>query len=119
MKEGDFLLNNERHELLGTDVSIDVCIAEGYMMMEYNPSDSFDRTVEYRVLRCLPEYDNLAGELETDKYITFDELIELYEQEKEGIDSYSETHIHVNFENPDYGDFLNLADDVAGYMGLY
>lgn len=113
--------------LLGTDVSIDVCKAEGYTMIKFDGRKAFDRTKEYEIFAHYPNYciEDSDGEIKkNDKvfeaYLNFDDLMELYEKDKEGIDSLVGNHKshYYDFENPTYYDFLHLADDINSYKGL-
>lgn len=104
-------------KIIGTDISLDVCKEEGYMMMEYDARKKFDRTKEYRTFCHFPVYTHLEG-FRTNSFYSFDELVKIYEKDKEGLNSSSETDKSVNFDNPDYHDFLNLASDIQFYRGL-
>ena len=104
---------------LGTDISIDVCKAEGYTMIQFDARKKFNRTKEYRIFNYYPEYcEGLNNEINTDTFCSFDELVEKYNKDKQSIDSFAETNQYVNFETPDYYDFLNLASDLLAYCGL-
>lgn len=104
--------------ILGIDVSIEVCKAEGYTMIEYDARKKFNADTEYRIFNTYPEWHENHGEVMTENYLSFNDLKESYLEDKKGIDSFAETNIHVNFENPNYYDFLNLASDLLQYKGL-
>lgn len=104
----------------GTDVNLGVCKNEGYTMIEFNEKEIFDKNEYYRVFYFEPEYVNNYPNRTTcfDQKETFEGLRELYLKHKEGIDNFAETNNYVNFDNPDYTDFLNLASDLIAYCGL-
>lgn len=102
-------------------------------MMEYDARKKFNRETSYNVFCYLPLYIleeqsktgkvELSGVKETknrylNTYYSFNELLELYKEYEEDINIFSETNLNVNFENPDYHDFLNLANDINAYSGL-
>lgn len=104
---------------IGTDLSLDVCKAEGYMMMQYDARKKFNKDEYYRLFNYYPEYcEDVAGTMLTDTMQNWSNLVEIYEQHKEGINSFAETDQHVNFNDPDYYDFLTLADEINAYCGL-
>lgn len=104
--------------LVGQDVSIDVCKGEGYVYVNFNTKE-FKRDKAYRVMRKYPYYDELKGQYHTDVFISWNDVLELYLEDKKSIDSFAETCNHVNFENPTIHDFVNLCSDVSSYKGLY
>lgn len=103
--------------LVGQDISIDVCKSEGYIYINFNTKE-FKRDKEYRVMQKFPCWDELKGQYIVDVFLTFDEVMEEYLEDKEGIDSFAETNLHVNFVNPTIHDFVNLCSDVNSYKGL-
>lgn len=103
--------------IIGTDVSLDVCEEEGYMMVEYDARKKFNPDEEYRAFCYYPSYVPMSNEIRTDEMVSFNRLKELYLEDKESIDTFSETHKYVNFDDPGYYDFLNLASDVIGFKG--
>lgn len=109
--------------IIGTDVSLTVCKEEGYLMMEFDGRKKFDPDRQYRVFAYLPSY--IAEEIgvdpnttHIDTEISFNDLVEDYERNEIALNRYGETDKWVNFENPNYHDFLILADDINGYKGL-
>ena len=114
---------------LGTDISIETCKKEGYLIIEYFEGEDFDPYECYRIKQYAPSY--IKDEL-LDTYVkdgndilitdtsmyNFIDLKELYLEYKEKIDNFAETDKTVNFENPTYNDFLNLANDIHSYCGL-
>lgn len=103
--------------LVGTDVSIEVCKNEGYLYVNFNTKE-FKKDKEYRVMRKFPSWDKLKGQYHTDVFISWNDVLELYLDDKKSIDSFAETCNHVDFENPTIWDFVNLCDDVSSYKGL-
>ena len=119
----------EIETLIGTDVSIEECIQSGYTIIDTN-GEEFDREKSYRIMEFYPDYVLEEMEVENieevdrfnymlvDTEYSFNELIEVYNDNKKGMDSSCETHIHVNFGEPTFYDFLNLASDCSSYCGL-
>ena len=113
----------EQIEIIGTDVSSDVCKEEGYLMLEHDASMEFDRTEYYRVFRYYPDY--CIGDVITEKklmldtLVSFDDLVEFYQEKKKELDSFTETGEHINFKNPTIYDLLNLASDIESYGGYF
>lgn len=103
--------------LVGIDVSIDVCKNEGYLYVNFNTKE-FKKDKEYRVMRKFPIWDDLKGQYHTDVFISWDDVLELYLDDKKAIDDFAETCNFVNFENPTINDFVNLCSDVSSYKGL-
>ena len=104
---------------IGTDVSLQTCKAEGYTMIQYDARKRFNQDAYYRIFDYYPEYcEGVAGNIMHDTEYTFNELVERYDSQKKGLDSFAETHKYVNFDNPNYWDFLNLASDLLAYCGL-
>lgn len=106
--------------IIGTDCSLDVCKNEGYFMMQYDARKKFDADAYYRVFQYAPDYvdDNKRRDTIVDVEYTFNDLVELYQDKKNDIDSCCETYLHINFDTPTYRDFLNLASDIGSYCGL-
>ena len=121
---------------IGSDVSLHVCRAEGYLMMEYTKNKLFKKGVLQKdvYVRFTATGGYLAwnanGKLlppqmrKTDAYILdvslcWDDLIEIYEYNKKGIDSLCDyEHCKPNFDSPSEYDMLNLASDIHRYCGL-
>ena len=57
-------------------------------------------------------------DINTDKQLSFTDLLEIYERNRDGVNSFAETDKNINFGKPDYYDFLNLASDLLAYCGL-
>jgi hypothetical protein len=104
---------------IGIDVSLDVCKAEGYTMIQFDARKKFNPDQQYRIFEYYPEYcEGYGGKLKADTLCSFNDLRELYERHEKGCNSFAETNKFVNFETPDYYDFLNLASDLLAYCGL-
>jgi hypothetical protein len=103
----------------GIDISLRVCKLEGYPMIEYDARKAFDVNTGYRIFCYFPQYckKDLKG-LRTNVNYSFNDLKGMYLDEKDDIDSCCSTNTIVNFENPSYTDFLNLANDIMSYSGL-
>ena len=100
---------------IGTDVSLSVCKAEGYMIIEFDGRKPFTPKTEIRCIVYWPEYDHFAGELMLSDYWDAESLWEVYQDNKQGIDSF----IGGSHEFPtDYHEFLHLASDTNQYVGL-
>lgn len=115
---------------VGTDVSIQCCIEEGYMMADYNSRKLYKRGElqpghEVRFLAHLPGYLKSemgwqVGDLSllVDIDLSANDLWELYtenEETKQGIDSM--IGMEHKFPESIY-DMLHLASDINSYCGL-
>lgn len=104
---------------IGTDISLDVCKAEGYMMIQFDARKKFKKDEEYRIFAHAPDYiEELKNEVLIDVFYSFNELLEMYEEDKESINNCCETDKHINFDSPNFYDFLNLSCDINSYKGL-
>jgi hypothetical protein len=104
---------------IGTDISLDVCKAEGYMMIQFDARKKFKKDEEYRIFAHAPDYiEELKNEVLIDVFYSFNELIEMYEEDKKSIDQCCGTERDLDFNNPNFFDFLNLASDINSYKGL-
>jgi len=112
-------LTTKEMKTIGTDVSLSVCKAEGYTMIQFDARKKFDENRQIRIFSYYPEYcEGYSGQIMTDTNYSFVELKETYERYKQGMDSCCETGKFVNFEKPTYKDFLFLASDISSYCGL-
>ena len=89
-------------------------------MMEFNArklikKGKIDMDCRVHFTSFWPEYDGLKGQINTDTYLSANEVIERYEREKEGINSSCDRK-DANIEH--YYDLLQLASDVQWYCGL-
>lgn len=106
---------------IGTDVSLEVCRAEGYMtmMIASNEKEPLDPDKFYEFGQTLPDYaSNTPGLF--NKYYRGNQsaktLWEMYLSRKEGIDSFVGQEGERPFPTNVY-ELLNLASDVQAYMG--
>lgn len=104
--------------IIGTDISLSVCKAEGYLMIEFNGRKKFDRKEYYRVFAHAPDYLDLDNKIILDTLVSFDDLKEVYDRFAEDLNSFAETSTHVDFEKPTINDLLSLACDINSYTGL-
>ncbi len=111
---------------IGQDVSIQTCRDEGYMVMDY-PVYKFKanpRTTDCRFTRSLPFYIRqemcmqvTESIIHLDAYLSWGELMEMYQQHKEGVDSMiGGTYQYI--DDPEPYQVLNLAADLDMYCGL-
>lgn len=108
----------EPHErLIGTDVSLDVCYHEGYMMGIFHNDDDFDRETDYRLIQYYPEWvreNHHRGRSikQLDIHLSFNDLVDIYKENRESVNSIADTENYVNFDDPCEYDFLHLASDL-------
>jgi hypothetical protein len=112
-----------KNQIIGTDVSLEVCKNEGYLMVKTD--GIFSPDVQYNVFAYFPDYmfsetNNLIedGDKSTDEFISLVELLELYAKHKESIDKFCGDSYSLNASDYNYGSFLSLADVVNVYCGL-
>jgi len=108
---------------IGIDIDKETNEIEGYLQMEFDARKKFDKSQEYRVFATYPEYIRKEigckkNYLIVDTWVSWNELIEVYESEKESLDNFAETNRIVETKKPDHYDLLNLASDINSYMGL-
>ena len=107
---------------IGTDVNLDTCKEEGYMMMKYDGRKPFKPDTSVIIFRYFPEYIRQemgikgAGDKMWTRLDTLD-VWEVYQSHKAGIDSFAGQA--GGFEYPtDWYELLYLADTVDSYCGL-
>jgi hypothetical protein len=121
---------------IGTDISLAECRAEGYGMIEFNKSKLLkkgilqkDTPVRYFRTFGYLSHDEKGRPLElgmmkaelyiTDTLISWNDLIEIYEPRKEGIDNFADfKNCPLNWDNPTEYDLLTLADIIDSYCGI-
>lgn len=105
---------------IGTDMSLDVCKQEGYLMVKFDNSKEFDRSENYNVFAYMPAYatEGTKPEKIVDTFVSFDELAITYLRNRERINSFADTDSNVDFNSPTIYDLLNLASDINAYQGL-
>lgn len=108
---------------IGTDVDLDTCKAEGYLMLDYSEDDLVDGTTTikdkntcFRVYAYAPDYcEEIKDEIIVDTEVSIDGLWEWYLENKEGVDSF----IGMEHEKPTcIHSLLSLASDLNSYCGL-
>lgn len=105
--------------ILGTDVNLDTCKEEGYLMVEFDENIEFNKDTEYYLFSYYGyQIPSSFDKLYVDCSYSFNQLVELYNKNKDSINSCCDTESNVNFINPTIYDLLNLANDVECYQGL-
>jgi hypothetical protein len=102
---------------VGGDASFDVNIYDSYIMGDYPLV--FDRTQDIDVVKFFYDTDGEEDDKITciiSNSVSFDELQEIYRDNLDPIESCSETSKHVDFINPGFYDFLNLASDCEAWL---
>lgn len=108
--------------VIGSDVSLDVCINEGYLML--NKNGKFNYNACYSVFAFVPDYimaksNETEHSLITNTSISVVEAIEIYKRFKLGIDSFiGDTHSTNKSDYKSYYDLLSLCDSINPYCGL-
>jgi hypothetical protein len=110
---------------IGTDGSLDTCKSEGYLMVQFEKKEPFDRASYYNVFALYPEYIRKESAIPikkneriVDAYVSFNDLEKIYLDNKKGLDSFADTGTNINFESPTIYDLLSLASDINAYCGL-
>lgn len=121
---------------IGTDVSLQTCMDEGYTVMDYAVRKLFPRgrkngidkdcqcsfsaswPLDCRSSVATPN-DPFGMRRRFDTTYSWNDLLERYGRHKAGIDSCCDfANCSTNFENPTEWDMLHLADCIAAYCGL-
>ena len=113
---------------IGTDVSMEVCRNEGYMIMEFTkrdlvPKGVLQKDAVVRFLRHFPDYirermGGLVGQpLALDISMAAEDVWYLYEEHHKSIDNMCGYDSKREFPSNEY-DLLHLASDVDMYCGL-
>lgn len=90
-------------------------------MVKFDKKEPFNTNESYNVFSYMPEYALQEGEKTyktVDTYVSFNELIEVYNRDKDSINSFADTESNIDFINPTIYDLLNLASDINSYKGL-
>ena len=103
---------------LGTDISLDVCKGEGYLMVQFDARRKFTKNLEVRFIRYWPDYDKLAGEILVDTFSCLSDVWGAYQGDKKGIDSFADMDYNDINEISDIYTFLHFADSVDAYNGF-
>lgn len=111
---------------IGTDISIQTCRDEGYMVMDYSVQDFHKDPIQTDCLftKSLPVYirEEMAWKvgdpiITTHVWFCWIDLYERYLEHKDGIDSYVGFD-YSDIKRPTPHDVLNLASDIDSYCGL-
>ena len=112
---------------IGTDVSIEVCRAEGYIVMDYSFTEykTDPQAVLFRFTKSYPDHIRetmgwRVGDpiIIMDVSFTWDDLWEIYIENKGGIDSMIGGGHHLNLPDIRPREVLNLASNIDAYCGL-
>lgn len=104
-------------KIIGTDVSLGVCKGEGYMMMDTEGAVKLDPEKQYRVFCYCPSWVQ-EGTIAIDERISFNELLEIYNKHKSGIDSFADDMPSImENSNDSLYDLLRAADTINMYCG--
>lgn len=114
--------------LIGIDTNIEECVRSGYMIVD-TEGNRFSPNKEFRLIQFVPDdaleeqhihpdtADRFDYTLIDDKY-SWDEMVELYKEDSKEIDSCGDLKRNTNFKNPDFYDFVYLANVISSYTGL-
>ena len=118
---------------IGTDVSLETCRAEGYMVIEFavrelypnGRKNGIDKDCLVNCTKSYPDYIRKeqgwgVGDpvIMLDVDYSWNDLMELYLKHKKGIDSLIGASYDVETIEPTEYDILNLASDIDAYCGL-
>lgn len=120
---------------IGTDMSLKVCLEEGYTVMDFKVRELFphgrkngiDKGRAVRFSASVPAYARKSMAVRGDPFgmrrlweafLSWDDLTELYLPRKAGVDSFAGGCPVSDMENPDEYEMLNLADILNAYCGL-
>jgi len=108
--------------IIGTDIDLETCQEEGYMVMVYDARKKFGLDVPVALKRTMPgTYSEEDKDYEYTTHIeaiTAREVWGKYEEHKTEIQSFAETPFESITDIKEYYDLLHLADDVDSYMNL-
>lgn len=110
-----------KNKIIGTDVSLEVCKNEGYLMLEMDGKftpDKYIRLFRHYPDYCIEESPYLAEKMILDGKFTLDQLIEIYQSKKASIDKFTGMEYSIKSKEYDYYSFLSLADSIDSYLGL-
>ena len=101
--------------IIGTDVSLDVCKGEGYMMMNTLGDKKLDVDKSYPVFSYWPGTDTL----DVDTTYSWKDALEKYERHKTGIDRFADDMPErMKTKDPSFNDLLQATDTISHYCGL-
>lgn len=112
--------------IIGTDISLDECKREGYMMMEYEEGSVFDKDKQYDIFCYYPEYlikeskgTFLEGAKAIDTTVSWNECLRLYKKHETGINKFADDMKAIMRKHkPLFSDLLAAADTLNIYCGL-
>ena len=102
---------------IGTDVSLDICKAEGYLMMSFDASKKFTPYIDCHFTAHYPEYVGIDS-LSVDITLSLTDVYEIYENHKQGVDQCCGVQYQSINDIQSYESFLSFADSVNSYVGL-
>lgn len=117
-------MDKQMENWIGIDIDIEENIRSGYGIVD-TENKSFNQEYEYNYMEFTPDF--ITGDLDIfDKldyisintYISWSELVNIYNDNKEDLNSFAEIDQHTNFTEPSFYDFVNLAFTINKYQGL-
>jgi|TARA_Y100000296_G_C5084186_1_gene211518 hypothetical protein len=120
--------NSQTLESVGTDIDLDVCMEEGYTVIEFDRAALFpdgktlDKECYVKAIFPTPEYILKELNITKDKHIhknisvNWSEVYEIYTDKKKGIDSFCGNSLSTN--NPNEYDLVYLISTVNSYCGI-
>lgn len=105
---------NTTKEIIGTDISLEICKNEGYFMLETDGEFNLDK--EYRIFAYYPLYSNIEG-IAVEGYYSWNELYKKYVENKEQLDRFADDLSEIS-KHADYYSLLHIADSVHMFLGL-
>jgi len=113
---------------IGTDVSIECCRCEGYVVIYANANRKpINKDKPYRITQSNPEYWTDCGRVKfgahRGQYLvndnkSFNELLEILNEDYDAVaNSCDYENCPINIDEPTIYDFLNLASDLVWYCG--
>ena len=103
---------------IGTDCSLDVCKAEGYLIMSYDARKKFSHDTNYQFIRYYPAYDDMYPGGILDVHCDTKCIWKRYIDDKEAIDSFADCNYNDINEIRNEYDLLIFADVVDMYNGV-
>lgn len=104
---------------IGTDVSLEVCRNEGYLMVQ--PAGRFKQDKQYRVFAYWAHWqgENSDRALAIDTTFSWNDAKRIYEAHKAGLDSFADDMAALMAtEKPGYYDLIQAASTINPYCGL-
>lgn len=103
---------------IGTDVSLDCCKAEGYLMVQFDARKKFTPEMEVKFIRYWPEYNFLDGEIAAEGYFSLADVWESYLMDQESINNFADMNYKDISEIDNIYEFLHFTDSVDAYNGV-